>query len=257
MVGCSSSYTASTIARPLLGNFGWSLGHGAAPSSDVHHYTTMAELAGLVVGVTSIFSSAVFALERINAIPESDQNGVNLTTLKLQMLLLEHNAAANTLQYLLTTDIKNRLSQADLARIDILCKSSLVLSSTIFAEIKKADWKRKPNTSLAGSLIKYTADLTRHIKDECKRLEEYQIPIIHQSNPMADFKAARCKIMHSMAYYGNRSHTRGRMQGAQKRTIHTKRFRWKSSNLAQQHRYSLRARKSTLRHRLALEARRS
>jgi len=132
----------------------------------------MAELAGLVVGVTSIFSSAVFALERINAIPESDQNGVNLTTLKLQMLLLEHNAAANTLQYLLTTDIKNRLSQADLARIDILCKSSLVLSSTIFAEIKKADWKRKPNTSLAGSLIKYTADLTRHIKDECKRLED-------------------------------------------------------------------------------------
>jgi hypothetical protein len=122
----------------------------------------MAELS-IVASVLGITSPALSALHGISV------SGGNYTTVQLQVQLWTHDAAAKKLRNLLTTDIKNRLSQADLASIDNLCKSSLVLSSTIYVGI--ADRKRKLNTSLTLSLIKYTTDLTRHIEDECKKLE--------------------------------------------------------------------------------------
>jgi hypothetical protein len=136
----------------------------------------MAELASLVLGVAAIASSAFSTLQlqqRLgpSAVSRSDQTEADTATLNSEWLLLTHDAAAARLQHLLTTDVVHRASQADLARIDNLCKSSLVLSSTIFVEIRQADWKQRPNRSLTQSLIKYAVDLTRHIENECEVLE--------------------------------------------------------------------------------------
>jgi predicted aspartyl protease len=127
---------------------------------------------GLVAAVVQIFEITSKSLAYARQLVPSSGGRTTVDISEFNVLLSGYGVAVKRLQGLLDTDIQHRLSNADLARIDSLCKSSLVLSSMIFAEIEQANRKRKPNiASLLGS-IKFLLELIAHIQLECTRLEK-------------------------------------------------------------------------------------
>jgi hypothetical protein len=83
-----------------------------------------------------------------------------------------YDVAVRRLKSLLATDIQYQLSHTDLARLEGLSKSSLVLSSTIFAEIGQANRKGTLNLASLLEAMEFLNELTAHVQIECARLEK-------------------------------------------------------------------------------------
>jgi hypothetical protein len=152
----------------------------APPSSDLHHYTTMAEFVlGDFAPLLELFSKALETFEQLEPKPKRrlvpSFRGKSKTAIdgpEVDEIRSDYGVAVTRLQDLLATDIQHQLSNADFARIENLGKSSLVLGTIAFAEIEQAKRKRKPDTSFLLEAIKFATELTAHIRVECERLEK-------------------------------------------------------------------------------------
>jgi hypothetical protein len=129
-------------------------------------------LAAALIQFLDVPSKALGKLERVRRLVPSSGGRTTIDVSELDVLLSGYDVAGRRLQDLLDTDTQHQLSNADLARIGGLCKSSLVLSSMIFAEIEQTNRKRKPNMASLLGAIKFLTELTVHIRLECTRLEK-------------------------------------------------------------------------------------
>lgn len=91
------------------------------------------EVVGFVASALQLLDANSRALEGLEGL-EYRKNPKNIP--ELVRLSFHYHTAVTRLRDLLDSDIQHELPNADLVRLDGLCRSSLVLGSIIFAEIE-------------------------------------------------------------------------------------------------------------------------
>ncbi|CAK1363879.1 hypothetical protein CB0940_04132 [Cercospora beticola] len=148
------------------------------------------EIAGLVL---SVFPFAVKALEEAVDIIDKYDNTTKHSNFNLRQFgrskakrladlrnrtrdaMLDYQTAHLNLTTLLATDAQERLSSAELARVDHLCKSSLALCSMLYAEsdqLLRPGRKEKAKEASIDSMVSMILKMTDRMNRECAILEQ-------------------------------------------------------------------------------------